>query len=45
LKQRIVRDVPGSLYYDDVHGDPRWRRLVTPLLAEDIRNELAGGTR
>jgi CO/xanthine dehydrogenase FAD-binding subunit len=45
LKQRIVRDVPGSFYHDDVHGDPRWRRLVTPLLAEDIRNELAGGTR
>jgi CO/xanthine dehydrogenase FAD-binding subunit len=43
LKQRIAREVPDDLYCDDVHGDPRWRKQVTPLLAEDVRNELAGG--
>jgi CO/xanthine dehydrogenase FAD-binding subunit len=43
LKQRIARDIPDALFHDDVHGDPVWRKHVTPLLAEDLRNELAGG--
>ncbi|MFL1445188.1 FAD binding domain-containing protein, partial [Nocardiopsis protaetiae] len=30
-------------YFDDMHGDPRWRRHVTHLLAERIRAELATG--
>lgn len=43
LKQRIATEIPDQLYHDDVHGDPQWRKLMTPRLAEDIRNELAGG--
>lgn len=43
LKHRIAREIPPALYHDDVHGDPKWRQLVTPLLAEELRNELAGG--
>lgn len=29
-------------YYDDIHGDPAWRRHLTGLLAEEIRDELVG---
>jgi len=41
LAQRIARDIPDALYHDDVHGDPRWRRHVTPVLAEEVRQELS----
>ena len=44
LQRRIADEIPDTLYYDDVHGNPRWRKHITPLLAEDIRNELAGET-
>lgn len=27
-------------YYDDIHGDPAWRRHLTGLLGEEIRAEL-----
>jgi CO/xanthine dehydrogenase FAD-binding subunit len=30
------------VYYDDVHGDPRWRAQLTRLLVEEVRAELAG---
>lgn len=30
-------------FYDDLHGDPAWRRHLTRRLAEEIRAELAGG--
>jgi len=43
LKQRIAAEIPDELYHDDVHGAPAWRKQMTPLLAEDVRNELAGG--
>jgi CO/xanthine dehydrogenase FAD-binding subunit len=43
LRERIAREIPDALYYDDVHGDPRWRKHVTPVLAEEIRQELSGG--
>jgi CO/xanthine dehydrogenase FAD-binding subunit len=42
LQERIAREIPDALYHDDVHGDPRWRKSVTPVLAEDIRKELGG---
>jgi CO/xanthine dehydrogenase FAD-binding subunit len=32
--------IKDHLYHDDVHGDPRWRRHLTLLLAEQIRREL-----
>ena len=28
-------------FYDDVHGSPRWRRQLTHVLAEEIRQELS----
>ncbi len=30
-------------YYDDVHGDPDWRRHLTALLCEQVRVELSEG--
>jgi CO/xanthine dehydrogenase FAD-binding subunit len=30
-----------AVWFDDIHGDPAWRRLVTISLAEEIRQELA----
>ena len=44
LRQRIASEIPDALYYNDVHGDPRWRKHVTPVLAEEIRQELSGGS-
>jgi CO/xanthine dehydrogenase FAD-binding subunit len=48
LQDRIEHEIPEALYHDDVHGAPRWRKHVTPVLAEEIRqelsHELSGGT-
>ncbi|MCW6510808.1 FAD binding domain-containing protein [Lichenifustis flavocetrariae] len=41
LQQRLQADIPLSLYYDDVHGAPDWRRHMTFEFAEEIRSELA----
>lgn len=41
LASRLATSIPGELYYDDVHGRPEWRRHMTTLLAEEIREELA----
>ncbi|MFC0714583.1 FAD binding domain-containing protein [Cellulomonas biazotea] len=30
-------------WYDDPHGDPRWRRATTLRFARELRDELAGG--
>lgn len=38
LRAAIERAVPA--WYDDVHGDPGWRRHMTLRLAEEIRGEL-----
>jgi hypothetical protein len=32
--------VPATLYHDDIHGLPAWRRDMTYRLAEEIRAEL-----
>ena len=32
--------IPDSLYHDDIHGLPAWRRDMTYRLAEEIRDEL-----
>ncbi|GGF76123.1 FAD-binding molybdopterin dehydrogenase [Azorhizobium oxalatiphilum] len=34
--------IPPDGYYDDVHGDPAWRRHLTRLFAQQIRSELLG---
>lgn len=33
--------IPESLYHDDIHGLPAWRKDMTYRLAAEIRNELA----
>jgi CO/xanthine dehydrogenase FAD-binding subunit len=42
LERRIKVEIPISLYYDDIHGLPDWRRHMTFVLAEEIRLELGG---
>lgn len=41
LQEAIASAIPAAGWYDDVHGAPDWRRHVTGLLAEEIREELA----
>jgi CO/xanthine dehydrogenase FAD-binding subunit len=41
LDDRLAAEIPGSLYYDDVHGRPDWRRHMTFEFAQEIRAELA----
>lgn len=43
LRERIEDTLPPDAYYDDVHGDPAWRRAMTLKFANEIREELAGG--
>lgn len=43
LRSRLDREIPDSLYYDDVNGEPDYRKHMTYLFAEQIRAELAGG--
>lgn len=40
LRQAIEDAIPDSLYHDDIHGLPGWRRDMTFRLAEEIRVEL-----
>jgi CO/xanthine dehydrogenase FAD-binding subunit len=41
LQDAIAQAIPASLYHDDIHGHPEWRRHLTLNLAEEIRRELA----
>jgi CO/xanthine dehydrogenase FAD-binding subunit len=43
LSARVTEEIPDSLYLDDVHGEPAYRKHITYLFAEQIRNELAQG--
>ncbi|MCS0495265.1 FAD binding domain-containing protein [Ancylobacter sp. MQZ15Z-1] len=40
LADAIDNAIADGLYYDDVHGRPDWRRHMTHLLADEIREEL-----
>lgn len=40
LAARLTAAIPDALYYDDMHGRPDWRRHMTHLLAQEIRDEL-----
>ena len=40
--RRIMDGIPDTLYHDDVHGKPVWRKHMTLRLAEEIRSELQG---
>ncbi|MGU3496456.1 FAD binding domain-containing protein [Xanthobacteraceae bacterium A53D] len=42
LDDRLEAAIPASGYYDDVHGDPAWRRHLTRLFAQQIRSEFLG---
>jgi CO/xanthine dehydrogenase FAD-binding subunit len=41
LHDALDRAIPGTLYYDDLHGAPEWRRHMTFRFAEQIRVELS----
>ncbi|MDJ0356232.1 FAD binding domain-containing protein [Paenarthrobacter sp. PH39-S1] len=40
LRAALDAAIPQSLYHDDIHGLPAWRRDMTYRLAEEIRAEL-----
>jgi CO/xanthine dehydrogenase FAD-binding subunit len=42
LREKIEQTIPQSLYYNDIHGKPAWRRHITLHFAEEIRSEFAG---
>jgi hypothetical protein len=33
----------GRFWFDDIHGDPKWRRHISLRFAEEIRRELSAG--
>jgi CO/xanthine dehydrogenase FAD-binding subunit len=43
LRARITESIPDQLYLNDVHGTPAYRKHMTYLFAEEIRQELAAG--
>jgi len=45
LRARLGKEIPDSLYLDDVHGAPAYRKHLTFYFAEEIRRELAGTER
>jgi CO/xanthine dehydrogenase FAD-binding subunit len=42
LRRQLTESISASLYYDDMHGRPDWRRHMTFEFAEEIRQELSG---
>jgi CO/xanthine dehydrogenase FAD-binding subunit len=45
LRDAILHHIPDTLYHNDVHGKPPWRKHMTLRLAEEIRDELQGTPR
>ena len=45
LRDMIQQRIPDTLYHDDVHGKPMWRKHMTLRVAEEIRVELQGPAR
>jgi len=41
LRARLEKDIPDSLYLDDVHGAPAYRKHLTWYFAAEIRRELS----
>ncbi len=41
LRQRLYNTIPDSVYFDDVHGAPAYRKHITLYFAEEIRRELS----
>jgi CO/xanthine dehydrogenase FAD-binding subunit len=44
LREAILATIPEADYSDDVHGSARYKRHLTYYFAEQIRDELQGGT-
>lgn len=42
LRERLREAIPDSIYHDDVHGAPDYRKHLTFHFAEEIRAELSG---
>jgi CO/xanthine dehydrogenase FAD-binding subunit len=42
LREAVLHHIPDTLYHDDVHGKPDWRKHMTLRLAEEVRRELDG---
>jgi CO/xanthine dehydrogenase FAD-binding subunit len=42
LRERLRETIPDSMYHDDVHGAPDYRKHLTYHFAEEIRDELSG---
>jgi CO/xanthine dehydrogenase FAD-binding subunit len=40
LRERLRETIPDSMYHDDVHGAPDYRRHLTHHFGEEIRREL-----
>ncbi|RYG34456.1 FAD-binding molybdopterin dehydrogenase [bacterium] len=40
LQERLREAIPDSLYFDDVHGAPEYRKHLTLYFAEELRREL-----
>jgi CO/xanthine dehydrogenase FAD-binding subunit len=45
LRDAIEQRIPDTVYHDDIHGKPAWRKHMTFRLAEEIRCELQGSRR
>ncbi len=45
LRAKLQDKIPDSLYLNDVHGAPAYRKHLTFYFAEEIRRELAGTER
>src|SRR5262245_1984498 len=45
MRARLGEEIPDSLYLDDVHGAPAYRKHMTYYFAEEIRRELSGNGR
>ncbi len=43
LRERLREAIPDSMYHDDVHGAPDYRKHLTFHFAEEIRRELSDG--
>jgi CO/xanthine dehydrogenase FAD-binding subunit len=42
LRARIEKEIPDTMWFDDVHGSPAYRKHLTFHFAQEIRRELAG---
>ena len=43
LQSKLREAIPDTLYLDDVHGTPSYRKHMTFYFAEEIRSELSAG--